>query len=236
MDVKNLFAMILLSCSSLVWSASPAAASPATSLSGEVLEVKNVPNYTYLRLKTGTGDVWAAVATAPVKSGDKVTVEQAEQMDNFESKTLKQTFAVIYFGSLARPDLNSPDAVAKVASAHAAMPKTALAADVRVAKAAGADAHSVAELYAMAAQLKDKPVLLHVRVVKFSAAIMGKNWAHLRDGTGSDAAGDNDVLATTQEQMKVGDVVLLKGTLRQDKNFGAGYVYKVLIEDARLQK
>jgi hypothetical protein len=63
---------------------------------------------------------------------------------------------------------------------------------------------------------------------------MGKNWVHLRDGTGSE--GSNDILVTTQNQAKAGDVVTVKGVVRNDKDFGAGYSYKVLIEEAKLQK
>ena len=38
------------------------------------------------------------------------------------------------------------------------------------------------------------------------------------------------------EQAKVGDVVTAKGVVRVDKDFGAGYVYKALVEDAVLQR
>jgi hypothetical protein len=72
-------------------------------------------------------------------------------------------------------------------------------------------------------------------VVKYNAGIMGKNWLHLRDGTGSDADSSNDILVTTSQTAKVSDVVTVKGIVRTDKDFGAGYVYKVLIEDATLQ-
>jgi hypothetical protein len=65
---------------------------------------------------------------------------------------------------------------------------------------------------------------------------MGKNWAHLRDGSGSAADNSNDVLVTTKDQTKVGDVVTAKGVVHLDKDFGAGYTYKVLVEDAALQK
>jgi hypothetical protein len=73
-------------------------------------------------------------------------------------------------------------------------------------------------------------------VVKFSPSIMGKNWVHLRDGTGAKADGTNDLLVTTNELAKVGDVVLAKGVVRVDVDFGMGYAYKVLVEDATLTK
>jgi hypothetical protein len=73
------------------------------------------------------------------------------------------------------------------------------------------------------------------KVVKFSPQIMGKNWIHLRDGSGSASDNSNDILVTSSAQTNVGDVVTVTGTVRVDKDFGAGYVYKVLIEEATLQ-
>jgi hypothetical protein len=73
-------------------------------------------------------------------------------------------------------------------------------------------------------------------VVKYNPGIMGKNWLHLRDGSGTAAAGTNDVLVTTTEQAKVGDIVTAKGVLRTDRDFGAGYLYKAIVEEATLQR
>ena len=71
--------------------------------------------------------------------------------------------------------------------------------------------------------------------MKWNAGIMGKNWLHLRDGSGA-AGKDNDITITTSDEAAVGDVVLVKGTVRVDKDFGAGYAYPVIIEDAKLSK
>jgi hypothetical protein len=108
--------------------------------------------------------------------------------------------------------------------------------DVRVEKATGANARTVAEVLTKSGELKDKPVAVRGKVVKYNPAIMGKNWVHLRDGTGSATDNSNDILVTTANDAKVGDVVLAEGTVRTDKDFGSGYAYKVMIEDAKLKK
>ena len=72
--------------------------------------------------------------------------------------------------------------------------------------------------------------------MKYTPAVMGKNWVHLRDGTGSAADNTNDVVVTTKDETKIGDVVLARGTVRTDVNLGSGYSYKVLVEEATLQK
>jgi hypothetical protein len=64
---------------------------------------------------------------------------------------------------------------------------------------------------------------------------MGKNWLHVRDGSGSKAAKDNDLTVTTDVVAKVGDVVTVTGTVSVDKDFGAGYAYPVIVENAKLK-
>ena len=117
-----------------------------------------------------------------------------------------------------------------------APPAAAAAPVAKVAKATGPDAKTVAEVVGGKASLKDKPVLVRGQVVKMNAGIMGKNWVHLQDGSGSAGAGTNDILVTTQDMASVGDVVTVKGTVRTDVNLGSGYAYAVLIEDAALRK
>ena len=234
--MKLLFAVFVLFCSSVGWSAEQSAPAPAAVVKGEVLEVKDVESYTYLRLKTADGEVWAAVGKAPVKKGAKVTIENVTVMNNFESKTLKRTFQQIVFGNLAGAGSKANGAGGQMAAAHSGMPKAEPVIDVNVPKASGPDARTVAEIVLKAAELKDKTVLVRGKVVKYSDSIMGKNWIHLRDGSGSAADNSNDVLVTTTDETKVGDVVVVKGIVHTERDFGSGYAYKVMIEDAKLQK
>ena len=93
----------------------------------------------------------------------------------------------------------------------------------------------MAEVVTKSGELKDKPVAVRGKIVKYNQGIMGKNWIHLRDGSGSDADNSNDLLVRTTMPAKLGDVVTVRGTVRTDQDFGAGYSYKVLVEDAKLQ-
>jgi hypothetical protein len=103
---------------------------------------------------------------------------------------------------------------------------------INVEKAKGADACSVAETYEKAEKLDKKTVVVRGKVVKVSKGIMGKNWVHLRDGSGDPGKGTNDLVVTTKDDPKVGDVVTAKGTLLKDKDFGSGYKYRVIVEGA----
>ena len=107
--------------------------------------------------------------------------------------------------------------------------------DVKVPKAEGSNAKTVAELWAQRASLKGKEIAVKAKVVKVTNSVMGKNWLHVRDGSGSKAAKDNDLTVTTDVVAKVGDVVTVTGTVSVDKDFGAGYAYPVIIENAKLK-
>jgi len=221
------FALVLAAAPGV--QAAPPAPPPATSLKGEVLEIRDVDSYTYLRLKTQDGEAWAAVPKAVVKKGAVVTIGDAMTMENFESKTLKKTFDKIVFGQIVAAGGAAPAAPLGATGA-------ATAPAIKVSKAAGVDARTVAEVVKGKAALKGKTVLVHGQVVKVNLAIMGKNWVHLRDGSGSASDGTNDILVTTQDLAAVGDVVNAKGTVRTDVDLGSGYAYAVLIEDASLRK
>jgi hypothetical protein len=215
------------------WAADPAPASASGLVSGEVLEVKEVSSYTYLRLKTAQGETWAAVAKAPVSKGAKVTLDNVMTMQNFESKELKKTFPTILFANLAGA---GPTAADPHAGMNMGMGKPATSATpVKVAKASGANAYTVAEVVKQADKLKDKPVRIQGKVVKYNAGIMDKNWIHLQDGSGSATDGSQDILVTTTANAKVGDVLTVSGVVHTNKDFGAGYNYKVLIEEATLK-
>jgi hypothetical protein len=231
--MKTLLAICMLVAATFVSAAETPAppASPAP-VKGVVLEVTDVENYTYLRLKTQNGDVWAAVVKAPVKKGAEVTIENVMVMNNFESKSLKKTFPTIFFGTLA----GTPATGNEMAAAHSGLAKPTDTGDIHVPKASGANARTVAEIVSKGDELKGQTVLVRGKVVKYNPEIMGKNWIHLRDGSGSAADNTNDILVTTKSQAKPGDVVTVKGIVRTNQDFGAGYSYKVLIEEATLQQ
>lgn len=108
--------------------------------------------------------------------------------------------------------------------------------DIRVEKAVGPESHNVAELYSLKDGLSGKVVTVRGQVVKVSLGIMGKNWLHIQDGSGDAAKGDYDLTVTTATEAVVGDTVLVKGTFVTNKDFGHGYLYDIIIEDAEVQR
>ena len=215
----------------------PGAPAQAPGLSGKVLERIEASPSCYLRLQTARGEVWAAVPEAKVEKGTDVTVVNPMLMTNFESKTLKRTFSEIFFGSLADA-AGAPTASAPAAGTAAPMgaPAPAPVLIDKVEKAAGGDAHTVAEIWAQKAGLKDKSVSIRGKVVKYNPGVMGKNWIHLQDGSGDPSNGTHDITVTSQDTVAKGDVVTAKGVVRVDKDFGSGYRYGMLVEEAKVVK
>lgn len=209
-----------------------AAATTATAtgdeITGPLQEQLSAPPYTYLRIKTAKGDVWAAVPDTKLEAGATVTVKNPLRMTNFESKTLKRTFDEVWFGTL-------PSTAASAGTMPAMPPQnTAQVVVGKVEKATGADAHTVAEVWAQREQLAGKSVTIRGVVVKYTAEVMSKNWIHLQDGSGDPAKGTNDITVTSLDVSAKGNTVTVTGTVRINKDFGAGYSYAVLLEEAKV--
>ena len=224
----------------------------AETLSGKVVETMDSGGYTYLKLKTAEGEEWAAVREAKVKKGSSVTIVSTMVMRQFESKTLNRKFDRIVFGNLqgseaasAAPAMTTnvataadqKEAMTAAASQHAAAGKgPENVGDVKVPKAEGKDAKTIAEVFSQKTALKDQNVTVRGKVVKSASGIMGRNWLHLRDGSGTADKKDSDLTVTTVGAANVGDVVVVKGTVHLDRDFGAGYTYTVIVEDASVSK
>ena len=117
---------------------------------------------------------------------------------------------------------------------HPAIGGGAASADVSIeAYEAGKD---IAYVHANKGDLAGQAITLRVTVVKYNADILGWNFLHVQDGSGDAAAGDNDLIVTTKADAAVGETVLLNGTVVLDKDYGAGYSYPVLLEDASLSR
>ena len=107
-------------------------------------------------------------------------------------------------------------------------------AELEVEKAEGDSSYTVGELFAAGADLDGQSVRVRAQVVKFSPAIMNRNFIHLQDGSGNPAERTHNLVATSDETMQVGDIVTIEGVLAADKDFGAGYVYQVILEESRV--
>ena len=207
---------------------------------GTVLESKDVSQYTYLRLSTDNGETWAAVYRAPVAVGSKVTVEHATALHSFHSRELGRDFETIWFGTLPGHETAPAANGSSTSPSSAPSPSNSASAP---AIASGslphvAGATTIADLAKRAPALEGKQVSVVGTVVKVNEGIMGRNWIHLQDGTGSAANKTNDLLVTTDgdkgAKATLGAVIVATGTVKTKQDFGAGYAYDFMVEQASL--
>ncbi len=195
--------------------AGQASASAGPGLSGLVTETMDVASYTYVQVDTGTESVWAAAPRFAVKVGDRVIVPTGNPMQNYRSDTLDRTFPLVYFAGRIPVTVTAS--------------KTSI---VEISRPEGG--HTVGEVFDQRESLAGKEVLIRARVVKFSSRIMGTNWLHVQDGTEGGENGSNDLVVTSDDTVAVGDLVLVRGKLSVDRDFGYGYKYELMLEAAKV--
>ena len=204
-------------------------------VAGKVAETMDSGGYTYVRVLEGKDSSWVALPQQAVKVGAEVSYAKGLVMTDFHSKTLNRTFKKLVFseGPAAAGTGHGGKAM-KAAPAHGTPATNQLS--VKIAKAEGKDAYTVADIFSKREELDGKQVAVRGKVIKVSEGIMDRNWVHLQDGSGEPKAGTHDLIITTSEMAKTGETVTARGTVAKDKDFGSGYRYQVLIEKGALKR
>ncbi len=199
-------------------------------LSGKVVETMDSGGYTYINLQKNGKTMWVAVPQMKVTVGQEMSFAPGMVMNDFKSNSLNRTFdAIVFSTGIAGQE-------SKVSGQKPSEGKQTETKKITVEKAYGPNAYTVAELHEKSAALDKKNIVVKGQVVKVSQGIMGKNWVHIQDGSGDASKGSNNIVATTQDLPSVGDIVTAKGTLYKDKDFGSGYKYAVIVEEASIKK
>lgn len=216
--------MVLLAATLM---AAPAALAEEETLRGVVVETMNSGGYTYLLLDRQGKREWFAVPESLVGVGDEIQVQPGVQMGSYTSKTLGRTFDKIVFSAGISGVLKR--------MVPAAEEKNEARAEVKIPKAQGPNAYTVAEIFEKKEALNGKPVVVAGKVVK-SSQHEGRQWLRLIDGTGSSKRGDHKLVVTTAQADAVkDDLVIARGTVKTGKAFGA-LTYEVVVEDAEIEK
>lgn len=214
---------------------SSAAAAQGAAIEGVVEENVAAGTYTYTRVKPANGDaVWAAHTGGSPDVGSTVAVPTHMPMRDFHSDTLKRDFPLVYFAeSLTGGAPPTPAAASALPAGH---PSTAAApAESAAAPVLGPPAgkRTVEQVWSERASLSGREVTVSGKVVKFTPGVLGRNWVHVRDGSG--AEGTNDLTVTTSGTAVVGAEVVVKGMVAIDQDFGAGYIYPVIVTGAAIE-
>ncbi len=194
----------------------------------------NSGGYTYVRLQAGKEEVWIAASEFAVKTGEHLSVALEMPTQDFHSPTLSRDFPLIYFVAGVAREGETLSAEGGQATAPTLMgshqPAAAAQPVEPIPPAPGGT--SIADVWAQRKSLGGTQVIVRGKVVKVNNGIMGSNWLHVQDGSGSAADGTNDLTITTAGEAKIGDIVTASGVLAIKKDFGAGYTYEAILENA----
>lgn len=207
----------------------------------KVLEVEQVANYTYLLVKAKGPEYWIAVPTMVAEKGDSYQYQGGMLMEDFHSKELDRSFDKVLFLEAL---FSTSESVPEMQAAPGGMAGHGAQAAQEVTPGSMAKTEksnidfetpeggtTIADLYSNPEAYEGKSIRVRGAVTKYNEAIMKLNWVHVQDGTEFD--GKFDLTATSTETFQVGSIVTLEGVLAINKDFGYGYSYEILLEEAK---
>ena len=197
---------------------------------GVVQEVLQANSYTYVKAIEGDKEIWMAIPKREVEVGKTYYYKPEMEMTDFQSKDLDRTFKSIYFlggiseipNSIPLKNSNAPDDEFHTKKEPTQKQELNIQREEGIA--------SVSSLYKDKSEFENKTVKVKGIVTKFNANIMGKNWIHIQDGTGEENS--FDLTITTNDVVQVGDVATFEGIIAVNKDFGHGYKYDLILEEA----
>lgn len=188
----------------------------------KIKETLNSGGYTYMKVADTKHTYWIAMTHRNVKVGDTIEFSKQGWMKNFHSKTLNRTFANILFAG----DVQKPTQAQELQN---------MKPNIMHSKYKTKKTLTIAELFKNRDKYVGKTVTVRAKVTKVSREIMGLNWVHLEDGSRFMNM-DDLVFTSKQTPPKVGDIVYATGTVVKDKDFGYGYFYPLIIQNATFHK
>lgn len=193
----------------------------------EVKERLDAGGYSYLRVDEKGNEYWIAISVSDIVIGEEIVFSKYMEMKDFRSEKLDRTFPSLLFVE----DVRRKDDV-QMPNPHQMQLSSIPKEEIIIEKAK--DGFTIEELYIKKNELNDKIVKVRGKVVKANLGIMNLNWFHIQDGTGKD--GTHDLTIISSEEAKVGDKVLIEGTLVKDRDFGSGYIYPLIVENSKIIK
>jgi hypothetical protein len=232
--------------------------SPVSGGAGTIIETMNASGYTYLLVDSGKEQNWVAIPETAVTVGETVEYSAGMVMKDFHSKTLNRTFASIVFSpGLEKKNSGLQPSTASGAATEGSSFSAAVEAEkdtkqapmsasggslgaivpfseIKVEKATGPNGHTIKDVFDKSKDFNGTTVRVRGKVMKINLGIMGRNWIHLQDGSGDPMNNTHDLVVTTAETPNQGEILTFEGKLSANKDFGAGYSYAAIIEDAKV--
>jgi len=194
-----------------------------------VEEILPTEKYTYLRVKENDEETWIAIPKAEIEKGGTYYYRGGLKKTNFKSVEYDRVFETVYLvsGVSKDPAMNGVSG----GNPHQNVGNTTPAQQgTNVAPPPGGI--TLAELLNNKKKYEGQVVKVQGSVVKLNNMIMNRNWVHIQDASIKDEK--VDLTVTTDENVAMGDIVAFEGKISLNKDFGAGYKYEIIMEDAHI--
>lgn len=201
--------------------------------SAKVLEAIHAGTYTYVRLQSDNREFWAAITAMPVDTGKTYYYKESILMRDFHSKQLQKTFDSILFieSFFDHEHMGMQDSKKSSPRDHTATMK-----EDNLTIGHSGDELPLGDLFSNKEKHQGKEVTVRGKVVKISKNIMDRNWIHIQDGSSYNGEFDLTITLFGTVDFALNDIVTFKGNITLNKDFGAGYVYNIIMEDASVVK
>lgn len=207
---------------------SPASPDNTESHKVKVDEVLQTKKYTYLRVTEGTSNYWIAISKAEVAIGDMCIYTGGLKMHGFKSTELDRIFEeLLLVSNISRAGDNGVKSLFESMVDKEKEPTPTSNQKIKEVKGA----IKISDLLANPKKYEGKEIIVTGRCTKINHQIMGRNWIHIEDGSGK----NQELTITTQDVLQLGEVGVFEGTISLDKDFGAGYRYEIIMENAKLK-
>lgn len=183
--------------------------------------------YTYILVEENQKEFWIAVGKIEPQVGETYYYNDALEMVDFQSKELNRVFKSVYFVQHLNKEPGLKKQVAVDEYNHKRSNNTA--SDINIEAIEGGI--TIAALFENGEQYADKTIIVKGKVIKINKAIMNKNWIHIQDGTSFEGKYDL-TLTSTLDNVKIGEIVTFEGKVAVKKDFGSGYAYELIVEEA----
>ncbi len=196
-----------------------------------VEEVLPTSKYTYLNVNEDGVKSWIAIPKKDIEVGGTYYYRGGLKKTNFKSAEYDRVFETLYLVS----DVIKDPSLGEAGGMAGGSPHGAPSGDVVLEQKTKLDPPSggisLAELFANRKKYEGQTVRVIGRCVKLNNMIMNRNWVHLQDGSLSGAG--TDLTVTTTENIPLGSIVSMEGKITLNKDFGAGYKYEIIMEEAK---
>ena len=192
-----------------------------------IAEVIQTTKYTYFLVEEDESEYWIAVTKREGAEGDVIYYSNPLEMNSFVSKELGRTFPTIFFvQNVSNEPITNETVPAQMAQKK---PEIVKLENISINPVKGGI--TISELYKGKANYAGEIVTIRGVVARYNNKVMGKNWVHIQDGT--EYSGQYDLAVTTMDSLAVGYTVTFTGVISLNRDFGSGYFYGVIMEDAK---